>query len=126
MTANAVASLQPPSHQSLTARKAALIIRIHAARAETSGIGRRLATDFRAAEQSRQKLLAGLKLFRAAAVAGGVVWSFNAVTGGSRARRLLTIALSLISTMRAVHKVGAFFRPLPPPAITIESHGQPS
>ncbi|MEQ1517471.1 MAG: hypothetical protein ABL931_13390 [Usitatibacteraceae bacterium] len=116
----AIAAERAPSPQSLAAQKAALIVRIHAARGETSNIGRRIATDFLTAEQSRLKLLAGLKLFRAAAVAAGVVWSFKAVTGGSRARRLFTLAVSLMSTMRAVHKVGRFFTPH---TITNESHG---
>ena len=93
---------------SLAARRVALLKRIHAARLDTAQIGCRLSADLHATERSRQSIHAGWKLLKAAAVAAGVVWSFNATTNFSRGRRFLAIAVSLLSTLRALRKVRSF------------------
>ena len=97
---------------SLPARRVALLARIHAARLNTVQIGHRLAIDLEATERSRQSIHAGWKLLKAAAVAAGVVWSFNATTNFSRGRRFLAIAVSLLSTLRAMRKVRSYLEPL--------------
>ena len=96
----------------LEARRAALLLRIHAAREETVEIGRRLANDLRATERSRIALQSGWKIFKASAVAAGVIWSFNATSSGGRSRRLFTVAVSLLSTMRTLRRIGALLGPL--------------
>ena len=97
---------------SLPARKVALLKRIQASRLDTMDIGRRIAIDLQTTERSRRSIHAGWKLLKASAVAAGVVWSFNATTNFSRGRRFLTIAVSLLSTLRAMRKVRSFLEPL--------------
>jgi hypothetical protein len=90
---------------SLPARRAALLIRIHAARGESAAIGIQLAADLEATEKTRRSIVAGLKVLRASVVAAGVIWSFNAATKVKGARRVFTIILSLLSTVRALRKL---------------------
>ena len=108
------ASVNPNQRErmSLPARRVALLARIHAARLDSAQIGRRLALDLHATERSRQSIHAGWKLLKASAVAAGVVWSFSATSNFSRGRRFLTIAVSLLSTLRAMRKVRSFLSPL--------------
>ncbi len=108
------ASVNPNQRErmSLAARRVALLARIHAARLDSAQIGRRLALDLHATERSRQSIHAGWKLLKASAVAAGVVWSFNATSNFSRGRRFVTIAVSLLSTLRAMRKVRSFLGPL--------------
>ena len=97
---------------SLAARRTSLLTRIHAAREETAEVGRHLAADVRATERSRIAIQSGWKIFKASAVAAGVIWSFNATSGGGRSRRLFTVAVSLLSTMRTLRRMGALLGPL--------------
>ena len=96
----------------LAARREILLTRIHAARDDTTKIGRHLANDLRATERSRIAIQSGWKIFKASAVAAGVIWSFNATSGGGRSRRLFTVAVSLLSTMRTLRRMGALLGPL--------------
>ena len=97
---------------SLPARRTALLARIHAARADTAQIGRRLIVDLHATEQSRRSILTGLKVIKASLVAAGVIWSFNASSRIGRGSRLFTIAISMLSWIRTMRKVSAFLIPL--------------
>jgi len=103
-----------PSRPSLAVRRTVLLARIHAARQETVEAGGRVAADLQAMEKSRRSMLAGLKILKVTVVAAGVIWSLNAPSRIRRGSRLLTIALSLLSTMRAARKVHAFLIPLAP------------
>ena len=105
---------RPPPRFSLAVRRAALLARIHVARQETAEAGRRVVADLQATERSRRSILAGLKIFKATVVAAGVIWSFNASSRIGRGSRLFSIAISLLSTFRAVRKISAFFIPLTP------------
>lgn len=100
------------SAAALVLRREALLARIHAKREETAATSRRLAADFRAAEKARRSIHAGLRVLKASLVAAGVIWSFNAASNIGRGRRLLTISISLLSTVRAMRKVGAVLAPL--------------
>lgn len=104
----------PATHdrETLPMRRAALLARIHVARAETVDAGRHVATDLEALARSRRSFLSGLKLLRASVVAAGVIWSFKASTRIGRGSRLFTVALSLLSTIRAMRKVGALLSSL--------------
>lgn len=95
----------------LAARRAALVVRIHAAREETAGVIRNITTDFRATERTRRSIQSGWKVFKASAVAAGVIWSFNATSRMGRGRRFFTLAVSLLSTMRAMRRVSALLLP---------------
>ena len=97
---------------SLSARRIALLAHIHAAREDTAQAGRRVAADLQATERSRRSILTGLKVFKAAVVAAGVIWSFNASSRIGRGSRLFTVAISLLSWIRTVRRVGAFLSPL--------------
>ena len=96
----------------LPMRREALLVRIHVAREETAAIGRHVTADLEALVQSRRSFFSGLKLLRASVVAAGVIWSFNASSRIGRGSRVFTIALSLLSTIRAMRKVGALLGPL--------------
>ena len=100
------------SRQTLPMRREALLVRIHIAREETAVIGRHVATDLQGFARSGRSFFSGLKLLRASVVAAGVIWSFNASSRIGRGSRLFTIALSLLSTIRAMRKVGALLGPL--------------
>ena len=85
-------------------RREALLARISAAREETAVAGRRVAADLRAGERTQRSLFGGLKLVKATLVAGGVIWSLHGLSASSRlgrGSRLLSVALSLLSTLRA-------------------------
>lgn len=97
--------------QSLASRRTALLARIHLAREETAEIGRLLATDLHATERTRRSILTALKVLKASAVAAGVIWTFNATSNIGRGRRFVTLAISLLSTVRTMRKVGAFLSP---------------
>ncbi len=100
------------SRETLPMRRESLLMRIHVARGETATIGRHVATDMQALARSRRSFFSGLKLLRASVVAAGVIWSFNASSRMARGSRLFTVALSLLSTIRAMRKVGALLSPL--------------
>ena len=95
-------------HDALPARRIALLARIHIAREETAEAGRRVAADLHATARTRHAIYNGWKLAKAAAVAAGVLWSFNAASNIGRGRRFVTIAISLLSTARALRKARAF------------------
>ena len=90
----------------LSERREALLARIHIARGQTADAGRLLAQDLQALGRSQRAIQYGWKLFKASAVAAGVIWSFNASSSLGRGRRFVTMAISLLSTMRALRKVG--------------------
>ncbi len=124
MTESAVQPLTPPV--SLATRRAAVLARIHAARAESASIGVRLAVDLEATEKTRRSLVAGLNVLKASVVAAGVIWSFNAATKVKGARRVFTIILSLLSTVRALRKLQILGKPGISPTLTAhvaQSHG---
>lgn len=108
---------------SLAAQREALLERIHAARSESALIGVRLAADLEATEKTRRSIVAGLKVLRASVVAAGVIWSFNAATKVRGTRRVFTIILSLLSTVRALRKLQILGTSHPPPAHSAQSHG---
>ena len=95
----------------LEERRLALQLRIQRAREETGSIVQHLAADVRATEQTRRSIQTGWKVFKAAAVAGGVIWSFNATSRLGRGRRFLTFAVSMLSTMRAMRRVSSLLSP---------------
>jgi hypothetical protein len=90
---------------SLATRRAAVLARIHIAREESASIGVRLAADMDAAEKTRRSMVAGLQVLKASVVAAGVIWSFNSATKVKGARRVFTIILSLLSTVRGLRKL---------------------
>ena len=96
-----------PERWPLAARRTALLARIQAARVGTAQAGRRVAADLHATERSRRAFLTGFKIFKATLVASGVIWSLNAPSRIGRGSRLLTIAIGLFSTIRAMRRVGA-------------------
>ena len=106
-------ALRPPLPLSL--QRATLVARIHAAREETAVVARRVAIDLQGVERSQRSILTGLKILKASVVAAGVIWSLNATSRIGRGSRLFTIAISLLSTLRALRKVSAFLMPLAPP-----------
>lgn len=91
----------------LSQRREALIARIHVARAETAEAGRLVALDLLVVDRSLRSMQNGWKLLKASAVAAGVIWSFNASSSLGRGRRFVTMAISLLSTMRTLRRVGA-------------------
>ena len=103
MTEAVVRSLMPLA--TLTARRGALLVRIHAAREVSASIGVRLAADLEATEKTRRSVVAGLKVLRASVVAVGVIGGFNAATKVRGTRRVFMIFLSLLSTVRALRKL---------------------
>ena len=105
-------TLRLPPRLSLPVRRTALLARIHAGRERTTEAGRRVAADLQATERYRRSILTGLKVLKASVLAAGVIWSLNATSRIGRGRRLFTIAISLLSTIRAMRKVSAFLIPL--------------
>jgi hypothetical protein len=105
-----------PAHSrpplSLAVRRASLLVRIHAARRETADVGRLIAVDLEGLARSQRAIHAGWKVFKASLVAAGVIWSFNATSRIGRGRRLFTLAVSLLSTMRAMRRISSFLGPL--------------
>ena len=97
------------SQLSLASRRVNLLARIHLAREETAEVGRLLATDLHATERTRRSILTAVKVLKASAVAAGVIWTFNATSNLGRGRRFVTLGISLLSTVRAMRKVSAFF-----------------
>lgn len=98
----------PHASLSLAERRAALLTRIHAAREETAQAGRLVAEDLKKTERS---IHSGWKLLKMTAFAAGLIWSFNAASRVGRGRRFLTLAISLLSTVRTVRRVGALLMP---------------
>ena len=97
---------------SLPARRTALLARIQAKREVTAEVGRLLATDLHALERSRRTIVTGLKVLKAAALAGGVIWSLNATSRIGRGSRLMSVAISVLSSIRTMRRLSAFFTPL--------------
>lgn len=100
---------------SLARQRAALLVRIHAERQATAQAGRLLANDLQAVERSRRSFQAGLQVVKASVVSAGVIWSLNTFSHQpriGRAGRFFTIAISLLSTLRAMRRVSAFLIPL--------------
>ena len=91
----------------LSRRREELIARIHVARDKTAEAGQLVALDLQALGRSQRSIQSGWKLLKASAIAAGVIWSFNASSSLGRGRRFVTMAISLLSTMRALRKVGA-------------------
>lgn len=91
----------------LSQRRETLLARIHIARQETADVGRLVALDLQVLERSQRSIRNGWKLFKASVVAAGLIWSFNASSSLGRGRRFVTMAISLLSTVRALRKVGA-------------------
>ena len=114
----------------LAARRAALLVRIQAAREQTASVAQYLAADVRATEQTRRSIQTGWKVFKAVAVAAGVIWSFNATSRLGRGRRFFTFAVSMLSTMRAMRRASAFLLPFTRPTQSTQSlqpsRGSPS
>ncbi len=100
--------------RSLLIRREALLVRIAVAREQTAEAGRRLAGDLQAAARTQRSMLGGLRLLKASLAAGAVIWSLNATTRLGRGSRFFTIALSVLSTLRAMRRVRAFLMPLAP------------
>jgi hypothetical protein len=96
----------------LATRRIALQGRIRVAREETADVLQHLANDVRATDQTRRRVQNGWQLVKAATVAAGVVWSFNATSNSGRGRRFFTLAVSVLSSMRALRKISAFLLPL--------------
>ncbi|MEO8101288.1 MAG: hypothetical protein ABI790_02110 [Betaproteobacteria bacterium] len=105
---------RPPTARSLLLRREALLARIAVARGQTADAGRRLSEDLQAAARTQRSMLGGLKLAKASLAAAGVIWSLNATTRLGRGSRFLTIALSVLSTLRLMRRVRAFLMPLAP------------
>lgn len=105
----------------LPARRAVLLVRIHAAREETTLAARRVAKDLGAAEKSRRSIITGLAIVKTTLLAAGVIWSFNATSRFGRGRRLFTLAISVLSTLRALREVSALLGVLSQPARPAQS-----
>ena len=93
----------------LAERRTLLLARIQFARGETAEAGRLVAADLQKAERSIHN---GWRLLKATAFATGIVWSLNAASKVGRGRRFITLAISLLSTMRTARKIGAMLIPL--------------
>jgi len=104
--------LPSPSQLPLSVRRTALLARIHAARAETAAAARLVAADLQATDRTRRNLIGAWQVLKAGAVAGGVIWSFNAASNMGKGRRFITMAFSVLSSVRAMRKIGALLAPL--------------
>lgn len=93
----------------LPERRAAVLARIHEARLETVEIGLYVADDLEALDRKRRAIVSGWQLAQAAGLAAGVIWSLKASSRLGRGRRFVTLVISLLSTMRAMRKVGSVF-----------------
>ena len=96
----------------LATRRSDLLLRIQIAREETAAAGRRVGVDLQVTERTRRSILTSFKVLKASLVAAGVIWSFNASSRIARGSRLITFAISMLSTARTLRKVGAFFVPI--------------
>jgi hypothetical protein len=96
----------------LPARRMALLASIQAKREATTEVGRLLATDLHMLERSRRTIVTGLKVLKTAALAGGVIWSLNATSRLGRGSRLMSVGIGVLSSIRTMRKLGAFFIPL--------------
>lgn len=96
----------------LAARRSDLLLRIQIGREETAAAGRRVGVDLQVTERARRTILTSFKVLKASLVAAGVIWSFNASSRIARGSRLITFAISMLSTARTLRRVGAFFVPI--------------
>ena len=97
------------SNLPLAQRRTALLARIQVARGETTEAARLVAADLHKTERSIHN---GWRLLKATAFAAGIVWSLNAASKVGRGRRFITLAISLLSTMRTARRIGAMLIPL--------------
>ena len=93
----------------LPERRVAVLARIHDARRETAEIGLCVAADLERLDRKRRAIISGWQLAQAAGLAAGVIWSIKATSHLGRGRRFITLAISFLSTMRAIRKVGSVF-----------------
>ena len=93
----------------LPERRAAVLARIDEARLETAAIGLYVAADLERLDRKRRAIISGWHLAQAAGLAAGLIWSIKATSHISRGRRFVTLAISLLSTMRAMRRVGSVF-----------------
>ena len=99
----------------LSVRRTVLLARIHAAREETAVASRLVAADLQAADRTRRNLMGAWQVLKAGAVAAGIIWSFNAASNMGKGRRFITMALSMLSSLRALRQIGALLAPLTQP-----------
>ncbi len=110
-------------HPSLGLRRAALLARIHNARLETAEAGRLVVMDLQATERTRRSILGGLKIAKAALLAAGLIWSLKSPSPIGRGSRLLTVAVSMLSTLRTLRRLSVLLIPLASPTpLTGRSH----
>ncbi len=95
----------------LSVRRAALLARIESARGETAAAARLVDADLQAIDRTRRNLLGVWQVMKAGAVAAGVIWSFNAASNLGKGRRFITMALSMLSSVRAMRNIGALLAP---------------
>ena len=112
MSATVPASIPPRKLLPLAVRRSDLLHRIETTREETAAAGRRVTADLHVTERTRRTILTSFKVLKASLVAAGVIWSFNASSRIARGSRLITFAISMLSTARTLRKVGAFFVPI--------------
>ena len=107
-------SLPPgePLVLSLAVRRLELLRRIPIARNETAALGRKIGVDLQVTERTRHTILTSFKVLKASLVAAGVIWSFNATSRIARGSRLITFAISMLSTARTLRRIGALFVPI--------------
>ena len=105
-------NLAPAKRPALAVRRLELLRRIPIARNETAALGRKIGVDLQVTERTRRTILTSFKVLKASLVAAGVIWSFNATSRIARGSRLITFAISMLSTARTLRKVGAFFVPV--------------
>ena len=93
----------------LPERRAAVLARIRDARRETAEISLYVADDLEGLDRKRRAIISGWRLAQAAGLAAGFIWSIKATSHIGRGRRFVTLAISLLSTMRAMRRVGSVF-----------------
>lgn len=113
---NRVAMRVVDIHPSLSLRREALLARIQDARLETAEVGRRVVTDLQATERTRRSILGGLKIAKATLLAAGLIWSLKSPSTMGRGSRLLTVAFSMLSTLRTLRRLSVLLIPLTPAA----------
>ena len=99
----------------LSVQRTLLLARIHAAREETAVAARLVAADLQAADRTRRNLMDAWQVLKAGAVAAGIIWSFNAASNMGKGRRFITMALSMLTSLRALRQIGALLAPLTQP-----------
>lgn len=97
----------------LAVRRSELLAKIQIARDETAAAGRRVSLDLQVTERTRRTILTSFKVLKASLVAAGMIWSFNASSRIARGSRMITFAISMLSTARTLRKVAALFVPVP-------------